>query len=259
MTPWTRNGIRRSHGGGKRTGHCGWPGPDAQGGARPESRGHRRPPPPSRADGQLACRLPRHCPTARGMAGTGCRHRLRTVGGARLPRRTDGRARRAPGPHGRAGLIRVSRRLPGDRRCGPFRAVSRAGGGAGGPRCGRARRGRPGVRDRRRDAHRARARRRTPARRQPAHGRDTHRRPALARRHGSPGRSSIGATLRHLARPVPAAPPVPLGPAPRAGRDRAVVARRVRGRRSGPGVPHAPAADRAPSAPTTPPGRRGSS
>ncbi len=57
----------------------------------------------------------------------------------------------------------------------------------------------------------------------------------------------LGAALRHLARAVPAAAPVPLGPATRAGRDRAVAARRVRGRRPGPRVPHAPATDRAPA------------
>ena len=70
------------------------------------------------------------------------------------------------------------------------------------------------------------------------------RRPALAGRHGAPRRPAAGAPLRHLARAVPAVAPLPLGATARAGRDRAVAARRIRGRRSGPGVPHTPAADR---------------
>ncbi len=118
-------------------------------------------------------------------------------------------------PHGRAGRLRLPRRLPGGRRDGALRAGSRPGAGAGASRRRGARRGRPRVRDGRRDAHRARARRHAPPRRQPAHGRDALRRPALARRHGPPGRSSVGAALRHLARAVPAAAPVPLGPATR--------------------------------------------
>ena len=66
---------------------------------------------------------------------------------------------------------------------------------------------------------------------------------------GSPAWSAwttpAGASLRHLARALPAAAALPLGAAARPGRHRVVVARRVRRRRARPRVPHPPPADRA--------------
>ena len=245
MTRWTRNGKRRGHGGGWSAGQpnptptapSGWP---SAAGSRSSAISCSR-----RADRQLTRRLPRHRPPARGMAGAGHRDPLRPAGRAGLPGGASSARALDSHPELTAALGAFAARDDSQvvavmgRRAGP-----RAGPGPRALRRDRARRDRPRLRDGRGHPHGAGPRRHHAARRQPAHRRRTDRRPSLAGRHGAPRRPAAGAPLRHLAPALPAAAPLPLGAAPRAGRHRAAAARRLRGRRSRPRLPLAAPAGR---------------